>query len=211
MGKTLAIQSVGYLVLMALIYLWFGIGDRNVWQLLLSLLLGLAILCGAVWLIANALAAEVVAPRRLGTFVIWIGAAAIVVAGCMWLAGYRASIGLSVASHLTQWFRRPVKPQTMGAVYVWLLWIACAAGVLAILPRAVKARPSGRYWITAALLLLAGYFVPSLLVGWVPKFQSFGAQTASMVVRFTLAYLIALAAWLAIAASARRSRSAATA
>ena len=35
-------------------------------------------------------------------------------------------------------------------------------------------------------------------------FQSFGAQTASMIVRFALAYSMALAAWLAITASARR-------
>jgi hypothetical protein len=211
MRKTAAIQALGYPVLLALIYAWFGIGDRSAWQLLLSAVLGCAIVFGAVWLIASALAAEPVSPRRLGGFLLWIAAAAAVVACCVWLVGYRPRLGFSVASHLTQWFRKPVKPQTMGSIYAWLIWIAGVAGVLAILPLAVKARPTWRYWTTAALLAVAGLVLPGLLVGWVPKFESFGAQTASMVVRFALAYAIALASWLAIAASARRSRSAAIA
>ena len=202
MRKAVAIQAAGYLVLLALIYEWFGIADRSAWQLLLSVVLGVAIVSGAAWLIASALA-----PPRIVQCLIWIAAVAAVIACCVWLAGYKPRVGLNVASHLTLWFRRPVKPQTMASIYSWLLWIAGAAGVLAILPLAVKARPTRRYWITAALLAFAGLLLPGLLVGWVPKFQSFGAQTASMIVRFALAYAIALSAWLSIAAAARRSRS----
>ena len=206
MRKAVAIQAVGYLVLLALAYEWFGIADRNVWQLLLSVVLGAAIVCAAVWLIAQAFA-----PPQIRRFLIYLAAAVAVVACCVWLAGYRAQVGLSVASHLTLWFRKPVKPQTMGSIYAWLLWIAGIAGVLALLPSAVKASLTRRYWITAALLAVAGLLLPRLLVGWVPRFQSFGAQTASMIVRFVLAYAIALASWLAIAAALRRSRSATTA
>ena len=211
MRRALAIQACGYLVLLALVYGWLGIADRSTWQVVLSGLLGLAIVLGAVWLIASALAAEPLSLRRLPRFLIWIAAAAAVIACCVWLAGYRPRVGFSVASHLTLWFRRPVKPQTMGTLYVGLLWIAGAAGVLALLPRAVKARPTLRYWLSSALLVLAGIWLPGLLIGWVPKFQSFGAQTSSMILRFALAYTIALAAWLAIAALARSSRSAAAA
>ena len=75
-----------------------------------------------------------------------------------------------------------------------------------LLPARYEGPPDAhRYWLGSALLVLAGYWLPGLLIGWVPKFQSFGAQTASMIVRFALAYAIALAAWLAIAALARRS------
>jgi hypothetical protein len=205
MTRLVAVQAGGYLVLLALIYEWFGIADRNAWQLVLSLLLGLVIVSGAVWLIASAVAAEFVALRRVRTSLIWIVVAALVVALCVWLAGYRSNVGLSVASHLTQWFRKPVKPDTMGAVYAWLLRIVATLGVLAVLPRFVKARPSRRYWITSVLLALAAWLLPALLIGWVPKLESFGAQTASMIVRFALAYAIALAAWLAIGTAARRS------
>jgi hypothetical protein len=206
MAKTVAIQAVGYLALAALLYEWFGIADRSVWQLLLSVVLGILIVAGAAWLIASALA-----PKRMGRCLLYIAVAAAIIACCAWLAGYQARVGFSVASHLTLWFRKPVKPQTMGTIYVWLLWIVGAAGVLAILPAAVQNRPTRRYWLTAAGLAIVGLVLPRLLVGWVPKFQSFGAQTASMTIRFLLAYAIALAAWLAIAATARRSRSATTA
>jgi hypothetical protein len=211
MRRTVAIQAVGYLVLLALVYGWLGIADRSTWQVLFSGLLGLAILFGAVWLIASALAAEPLSLRRLPQFLIWIAAAAAVITCSVWLAGYRPRVGLSVASHLTLWFRRPVKPQPMGTLYLGLLWIAGAAGVLALLPLAVNARPTLRYWLSAGVLVFAGVWLPVLLVGWVPKFQSFAAQTASLIVRFALAYTIALAAWLAIAALARRSPSATTA
>ena len=40
MRKTVAIQAVGYLVLLPLIYAWFGIADRSVWQVLLSVRAG---------------------------------------------------------------------------------------------------------------------------------------------------------------------------
>ena len=211
MRKTIAIQACGYLVLLALVYEWLGISDRSVWQVLLSAVLGLAIVFGAVWLVGSALAAEPFSLRRLPRYLIWIAAIAAVIACCVWLAGYRPRVGFSIASHLTLWFRRPIKPQTMGTLYAGLLWIVGAAGVLALLPKAVQARPTLRYWIGSALLLLAGIWLPGLIVGWVPKFTSFGAQTASMIVRFTLAYAIALAAWLSITALARGSRSAATA
>ena len=56
MGKTVAIQAPGYLLLLVLIYAWFGIADRSVWQVLLSGVLAVAIVCAMVWLIAQALA-----------------------------------------------------------------------------------------------------------------------------------------------------------
>ncbi len=205
MRKAAAIQAVGYLVLLALVYEWFGIADRNVWQLLLSVVLGAVIVCGVVWLIA-----QLLTPPQTARFLISLAAAVAVVACCVWLAGYRAQVGLSVASHLTLWFRKPVKPQTMASIYEMLLWFAGVAGVLALLPVAVRARPTRRYWITAGLLALEGLVLPKLIVGWVPRFQSFAAQTASMVMRFSFAYAIALASWLLIAAATRGSRSAAT-
>ena len=94
MRKKIAIQAGGYLVLLALVYGWLGIADRSAWQVLLSGLLGLAIVFGAVWLIASALAAEPLSLRRLPRFLIWIAAAAAVIACCVWLAGYRPRGGV---------------------------------------------------------------------------------------------------------------------
>jgi hypothetical protein len=220
MRRTLAIQAGGYLVLLALIYEWLGIEDRTFAQVLLSAVLGGGISFGAVWLFGNALAApQWLGPRRLPKVLPWAAAVAAVIIGAMWLAGYRDAVGLSVASRLTLWLRRPVKLETIASLYAGLVWIAGAAGVLALLPyagaaaradRQAEGLPHRRYWIGCAVLMAAGYWLPSLLVGWVPKAHSFGAQTASLVVRFSLAYAIALAAWVEIAGLARRYRYAAT-
>ena len=217
MAKTIVIQAGGYLVLLALVYEWLGIGDRSVAQVLLTALGGAVILAGAVWLFGQALA-PVLLPRRWPAFLLWALAVALVIGVAVWLGGYRPRVGLSVASHLTLWFRRPVKPQTMSALYGALVWIAGAAGVLALLPFAGAAaegvKPNARlvlgqwrYWAGCALALAVAYWLPAWLIGWVPKLAGFALQTASLIVRFALAYAIALAAWLGIAWLSRRFRS----
>ena len=220
-AKFMAIQAVGYVVLLGLIYEWLGIGDRSGGQVLLSAALGAAIVLIALWLIGKALDHQFKL-RRLPRFLFWMIVVAAAIGACLWLGTYRAKAGLSVASHLTLWFRRPVKPQTMGTIYAALVWMAGIAAVLALLPFASAAAEGARrrvrdelrqwrYWVGCAAMLAAGYFLPGWLIGWVPKFSGFGAQTASWIVRFSLAYVIALAAWLEIAWLARRFRSAATA
>ncbi len=220
-GKPMVIQAVGYLVLLGLIYEWLSIGDRSGLQVLLSAILGAAIVLGALWLIAKALDHKFT-PRRLPRFLLWMIAVVAAIGAAVWLEGYRPKVGLSVASHLTLWFRRPVKPQTMGLIYAALVWIAGVAAVLALLPFASAAAEGTkrrvrdelrqwRYWAGCVVMLAVGYFLPGWLIGWVPRFSGFGAQTASWIVRFSLAYVIALAAWLEIAWLARRFRSAATA
>ena len=179
MRRTVAIQAFGYLLLLAAVYAWLSIADGSVWQVALSALLALAIVSGAVWLIADALAA------RVGKSLPWLLAAAAAVAGCVWLAG------------------------RVKSVYAAPLWIAGLVAVLALLPFAggvasAARRPS--YWAIAFLLALIGLALPWLLVTWVPRFQSFGAQTASLIVRFALAYAIALTSWLLLARLPQRLR-----
>jgi hypothetical protein len=220
-AKFMAIQAAGYLVLLGLIYEWLGIGDRSGLQVLLSAALGAAIVFVALWLIAKALDHEFTL-RRLPRFLPWMIAVAAAIGACLWLGTYRSKVGLSVASHLTLWFRKPVKPETVGSVYAALVWMAGIAAVLGLLPFASAAAEGTkrrvrdelrqwRYWVGCAVMLAAGCFLPGWLIGWVPKFSGLGAQTASWIVRFSLAYVIALAAWLEIAWLARRFRSAATA
>jgi hypothetical protein len=215
-------QFAGYGVLVALIYTWLAISDRSVLQVLLSAVLAIGIAAGAAWLFGDALAGpSCFETRRLPKLLFWLLLAAIVIVCGLWLADYRTRVGLSIASRLTLWLRRPVKPPIAGAVYAMLLRALIAAAVLAILPFASQAAEgtrrtaaaalrSWRYWAACAVLVTAGFYLPGLLVTWVPKLSGLFAQVASMLVRFAAAYLIAVAAWLAIAASARRFRYAAT-
>ena len=220
--RAIALQLIGYAALLALIYTWLGIADRSIWQVLLSLLLGAAIVFGTVWLFGAALAAPArFELRRLPKLILWLLVAAALIIGATWLAGYRPTAGAKLAARLTLWFRHPVKPQLMGSVYVTFLWIAGAAAVLAVLPfasgaaeglyrGAASALRERRYWLGCALAVLAGVWLPRLLAGWVPKAQSLNGQFASMLIRLGLAYVIAVAAWLALARLARFYRSAAT-
>jgi hypothetical protein len=205
MIKLTAIQAVGYPVILALIYFWLGIADRSIWQVLLSFVLGLVIVAATAWLTGQALG------MPLRRYLPWFAALVTVIGCAWWLNSYRPSVGLSIASHLTLWLRKPVKPETAGAVYTGLLWLLGTAGVLSLLPFAAGSRQAlrdWRYWAMAAVLVLAGLTVPSLLVHWVPKLPGFAAQTASLAVRFILAYAIALAIWLALAKAPGRFRSA---
>jgi len=223
MRRTWFIQAGGYLVLLVLIFEWLGISDRSVGQVLLSALVGLVILAGGIWLIAAALAgSERVGLQRIVRVAIWVGAMAAVAGFGMFLGIFRARVGLSIASHLTLWSRHPVKPQPMGTVYIVLVTIATVAGLLALLPLASRAATGAgtaagrlwrdwRYWAISGALVAVGYWLPGLVVGWVPKFSGFAMQTVSMLIRFALAYGIAVAAWLAIAWQARGSRFATTA
>jgi hypothetical protein len=219
--RLLITQLSGYLVLLALVYLWLAIADRSAWQIILTALLGVGICAAAVWLLGDALAGPPGFPRnRYARFLLWALAGAAIVLVSLWLSGLRPRVGVAVASRLTLWFRRPVKPQAMGAIYAWLVRVVCAAALLAVLPFASQAAGGAkrtaaaalrhwRYWAGTLALLLAGICLPVLLAGWIPKFQSLPAQAVSMLLRFALAYVIAVAAWLEIAALARRYRSAA--
>ena len=223
MSKRYALtQLAGYVTLITLTYTWLAISDRSVLQVVLSAVLAIGIISSAAWLLGDALAGPSrFETRRLPKLLFWLVLAAVVILCGFWLADYRTRVGVNIASHLTLWLRRPVKPQIAGAVYAVLLRVVIAAAVLAILPFASQAAEgtrrsaaaalrSWRYWAACAVLVAAGFYLPGLLVTWVPKLSGLFAQVASMLVRFTAAYLIAVAAWLAIAASARRFRYAAT-
>ena len=53
-----------------------------------------------------------------------------------------------------------------------------------------------RFYASLALVAAIGIYIPYKLIGWHPPFSSFAMQTASLIVRFALAYLIAVSAWL---------------
>jgi hypothetical protein len=56
-----------------------------------------------------------------------------------------------------------------------------------------------RLLVEAVLLIAAGIYLPYKLAGWHPVFPSFAMQTISLVVRFGIAFLIAVSAGLILA------------
>jgi hypothetical protein len=59
--------------------------------------------------------------------------------------------------------------------------------------------PIARLLVDAVLLIAGGVLAPYALIGWHPVLPSFAMQTASLVVRFGAAFLIAVSAWLILA------------
>ncbi len=172
----LTIQITGYALVAVMIYFWLGIPEQSVWQLLLSLLLAVAIIAGSGWLLAALFALRLCGRRE------WLRAMAFVLLllamffGGSWLNGSAPgvnplwfwSIGAFIVFAVLPWF---------AVVRAWLIrrW---------------------QYWVAAAGVVIMGIYIPWKLIWWVPSLSGMTAQTASMAVRFGLAYLLAVAALL---------------
>ena len=56
-----------------------------------------------------------------------------------------------------------------------------------------------RFWLEYIVVLVAGFYLPGKLIHWVPRLQATAAEVISFVVRFGIAYCLAVAGWLALA------------
>jgi hypothetical protein len=112
-----------------------------------------------------------------------------------------------IASALTFRLRRPVRPAVISGM------LSVLVGVLAfiVIPLALlqfwKRQWSWKYLLLYGVLFLAGAYLPYQLIWWVPKFSGLYGQAVSMAVRFSIAYVLAVTAWLVLAAvTVRRER-----
>jgi hypothetical protein len=219
--KLLGAHLVGNALLLWAVYALLGMGDQTVWQLVISALLALVVLFAAVWLHGTALAAfhrvgqapGLLPLRRLPKLLPWVLLAAALLALAVWLAGYGPRVAVYLSSRFTLWLRTPVSPQKIEWVYPALLRSLCLIGWLMLLPLASQAAGGGfskrralemaaawRYWLACALLVLAGIYLPGRLIWWILPVQGLFLEMLSMLVRFSLAYLLAVTAWLTLAA-----------
>jgi hypothetical protein len=200
------VQVLGYAALMAGTWFWLGIPESSVLSLLGSAVLAIALIAGLAWLLSQTFEA----PFR--SMLLWVVAAGLLVGVAVWLTGYSDRVGAWAAGQLSFARKKPAQPAALAAVYVRTLYSLTAVVLFALLAWVAARRPAmlrgWKYWALAVGLVVVGFYLPSKLVVWVPQFDSFTAQTASMTVRFGAAYAIALAALLGFAAGVRRLRSA---
>ncbi len=123
------------------------------------------------------------------------------------------------ASALTGFFRTPISPETIGRMYLAFLrvagWILLP---LFLLPLASVVADEGRrglgrrgwrlawracrrfrYWLNYFAVFLLGVYLPLWLINWVPSLEGLFSQSASLLVRFSLAYLLMVSSWLWLA------------
>jgi hypothetical protein len=101
-----------------------------------------------------------------------------------------------------------MNPAWFATGYRALLWVIVVAAAFALLSRLTfgswRVARRWKYWVACIVFVAVVMIVPLQLVRWVPSFSNFAAQTASLVVRFGLAYMIAVAALAAFATIVRR-------
>jgi hypothetical protein len=130
----------------------------------------------------------------------------------------------SAASWLTLHVRHPVDPyllqqraESLEFVGGWflfvLIWLPLAAaaflGESSMWRAALRAWRSLRYWLGTLTCAVVGDVAFWKLAEWVPKLDGIAGQTASMIARLALGYVIALGAWLVTLALVEEAISAA--
>jgi hypothetical protein len=167
------LQTLAIAAWMALALAWFWLPDSRVWGVVLSALLGVVVIGGGLWLIGAAL----VYYRNPGP--IWRESLRRIPALFVWIALFALAIWASLKA----------------PGWTWML----PAILLLQLALPLKSQGRARFLLDTALLVGAGVYLPYKLIGWHPQLSGLAMQTASLAVRFLLAYLLAVGAWLILA------------
>jgi hypothetical protein len=170
-------QFAGYAALLAAVWFWLGIPERNAWDLMLSLLVAAAILAGFALLLARAF-------------------------GAGWRRALVYAAGLAAALALGAWLAGSA------GRYRSVVW----APIFAVLFAALARLPAGtwrplrrwKYWAACVALPIVMIYLPLRLMLWTPQVEGFAAQTASMLLRFAIAFALSAGAWLAFALTVRK-------
>jgi hypothetical protein len=221
MKRLWLMQATGNALLFWCVFTWLGIRDSRPAQLMETAILGLLILIPWLWLQDGAFVycgdrsqGLWGAYRRGAKTLVIFSAIVIAFVLLFWalgrLEGPLATGGQRTASWLTFHLRKPVKPASWARGYVALLWcvrwivlpvvmLPIAAGAAMDGTRGIWRRAGRVFWVEYVIALVAGFYVPSLLIHWVPRLTGTSAQVASFVLRIGIAYVLMITAWLAVA------------
>jgi hypothetical protein len=221
MKRLWLIQALGNALLFWLAFTWLGIRDSKTWQLAETAGLGLLIVLPWLWLQDGTLSycgdrsqGLWGAFRRSAKTISIFTAVFLTFVLLLWALGkleeplYNA--GQRTASWLTFHLRKPIKPATWAAAYVAVLWglrwivlpllvLPVAAGVAVQGARGMWRRAPRVLWLQYLAALLIGFYLPMRLIHWVPKLSETSAQVMSFTLRFGIAYVLMITAWLAVA------------
>jgi len=165
----------------ALALSWFWLPDSHVWGVALAAVEGVVLIVAGLWLMA----ATLLFYRRAH-------AGKDVTLAPIWRESLRrvpALVAWAFVVALTQW----VSLRWKAPLWIWLM------PAIMLLPLVAQSPWRVRYFPDAAILVVAGLYLPYKLIAWHPQLQGLALQTTSVAVRFALAYLIAVICWLMLA------------
>ncbi len=224
--KLWLLNFVANAVVLAGAYYWLLIPDARGWQVAGSALIAIIVVALVLWLRAGTLAYfRAIEFRKNGA--VWRAyrhALRHVPALTLWVLVFLvfAWLLLSLRPYVPQfavWIRQKLgggpSPRNLMAYTNWLLlllvgvvlpglWLPIATTVSAVgftpehivRSRRVWKRPL--YWLRFSLLLGFGIYLPYKFVWWIPDLQTIRQQVWSMSLRFLLAYVIGVTAFLAV-------------
>jgi hypothetical protein len=178
MKKMWLLQFVANALILFAFYEWLGIRDSRASQLILSFVLGLAIVAGTVFLHSRTFH---LTPFR---FAALLGIFLLICWGLMALP--LDKWGLWTASTLTLKLRKPVKPEWMFQIFddirIVIQWI--------VVPLLLLQNRSAKFWIQYIAIVIGAFFIPAFLIHWNPKPDGTILQVTSFVLRFGAAYCL---------------------
>lgn len=224
--KLWLLNFVANSAVLAAAYFWLLIPDARGWQVAGSALLAFIVVVLVLWLRAGTLAYFRIAEfRNQGT--VWraychtlrrvpaLGIWALVFVVIAWLLWSLDPYVPQFAVWLRQKLNGGPPPRNIMADVNWLLlllvgfvlpalWVPIATTVAAVgfspehIARSRRVWKHPLYWLWFCLLLGFGVYVPYKLVWWIPDLQTIRQQAWSMGLRFLLAYVIGVTAFIAV-------------
>jgi len=214
-----AAQFAGNLVLLALLYWWLGLAVSTALRVALVAVAALMLVAGSAWLHGagfaafrplEATGAFSAALRNLLKLCLITAIFTAALLAWDYALGQQQRVANFTASALTFSSQKPVSPESVAWIFPWklrawfvllgLLLMPMAAAAVGTIDRPGKVLRRFSYWIAGILLALFGLYVPWLLIQWIPAAQSLALELASAAARFALAYTLAIASWLVLAA-----------
>jgi hypothetical protein len=226
-AKVWLLNLFGNAALVAAVYFLLVLPDAHGWQVGMSAVLALVVIFFGVWLRAGSFAyfrlaefrdnAEVGRAfhhslRHLLALIIWFIPFA---AAEWWLFRLR-----QYAPQFGVWFWQKFSALRFGnprgiyhaadwvllivMVLVFALWLPVASTVAATglkpkrMARAVCVVKGPAYWGWLMLLLVIGLYLPSKLIWWIPDLSTLTRQAWSAGMRFFLAYIFVISAWVGL-------------
>lgn len=148
---------------------------------------------------------------------VWLMTFGLLCAILSWFGNQSLEWSKPLASWLTMLTQRPVSFYAVNAwlsgfidFLQWVLlpmaWLALFAGLAGAtvwgggkrrwLWHSLRLLRAPGYWVLWLLFLTVGLWIPKLLVNWTPVLDGIPAATASMTIRFGVAWLLSFAGWL---------------
>jgi hypothetical protein len=217
MKQLVAVQFAGNAAALMLGYYWLSIGEARIGLLAWSFTVALFAAALFLWIHGAGLAYGLnsatpfrAALRRLPLLLVVAIVVLLVYIALAKLEEASADPAFRFASWLTLKFRKPVKPATVtrivGAIFWLIRWIVLPILLLPLVhfvatwrrPRGLRGGPVWTQRLLTPLLLLAAIWLPSRILHWHPRMETFPLEMISFIIRAAIAYLLFTAGLLAL-------------